>query len=188
MYEYYFLIQSLRIIGSGKWCLKIRAFSDAILHFRDIYSKCWVQCVILHAESTWNNMLFNFRNYNSLWRPSSALNVKRNHQFNKMKSQPLQFYPALHYNDVIIGTIASQITSLTIVYSTVYSDADQRKYQSSASLAFVRGIHRWPVNSPHKWPVTRKTFPFGDVIMASDLYYIRVLRGKQLQRPRNIAW
>ena len=43
-----------------------------------------------------------------------------------------------------------------IVYSTVYSDADQRKHQSSASLAFVRGIHRGPVNSPHKWPVTRK--------------------------------
>ena len=53
-----------------------------------------------------------------------------------------------HYNDVIMGAIASQITSLTIVYSTVYSDADQRKHQSSASLAFVRGIHRWPVNFP----------------------------------------
>ena len=61
-----------------------------------------------------------------------------------------------HYSDVIMGTIASQITSLTNVYSTVYSDADQRKHQSSASLAFVRGIHRRPVNSPHKWPVTRK--------------------------------
>ena len=47
-----------------------------------------------------------------------------------------------HYNDVRMGTIASQITSLTIVYSTVYSDADQRKHQSSASLAFVWGIHR----------------------------------------------
>ena len=70
-----------------------------------------------------------------------------------------------HYTDVIIGTIASQITSLMIVYSTVYSDADQRKYQSSASLAFVRGIHRRLVNSPHKWPVTRKMFPFHDVIM-----------------------
>ena len=71
-----------------------------------------------------------------------------------------------HYDDVIMGMMASQITSLTIVYSTVYSDADQRKHQSSASLAFVRGIHRGPVNSPHKWPVTRKMFPFHDVIMA----------------------
>ena len=70
-----------------------------------------------------------------------------------------------HYNDVIMNEIASQITSLTIVYSIVYSDADQRKHQSSASLAFVWGIHREPVNSPHKWPVTRKMFPFDDVIM-----------------------
>ena len=54
---------------------------------------------------------------------------------------------------------------LAIVYSTVYSGADHRKHQSSASLAFVRRIHRWPVNSPHKWPVTRKMFPFDDVIM-----------------------
>ena len=70
-----------------------------------------------------------------------------------------------HYDDVIMGAIASQITSLTIVYSTDYSGAYQSKHQSSASLAFVRGIHRRPVNSPHKWPVTRKTSPFDDVIM-----------------------
>ena len=70
-----------------------------------------------------------------------------------------------HYDDVTVNLMASQITSLTIVYSTVYSGADQRKHQSSASLAFVRGIHRAPVNSPHKWPVTRKMFPFDDVIM-----------------------
>ena len=73
--------------------------------------------------------------------------------------------PRYHYNDITMDAIASQINSLTIVYSTVYSDADQRKHQSSASLAFFRGIHRGPVNSPHKWPVTRKMFPFDDVIM-----------------------
>ena len=67
-----------------------------------------------------------------------------------------------HYNDVIMSTITSQITSLTIVYSIVYSGADQRKRQSSVSLAFVK---EWSVNSPHKWPVTRKMFPFDDVIM-----------------------
>ena len=72
---------------------------------------------------------------------------------------------AHHYTDVIIGTIASQTSSLTIVYSTIYSDADQRKHQSFALLAFVWEIHRRPVNSPHKWPVTRKMFPFDDVIM-----------------------
>ena len=70
-----------------------------------------------------------------------------------------------HYGDVVMGTVASQIISLTIVYSTVDSGADQRKHQSSASLAFVRGIHRGPVNYPHKWPVTRKMLSFHDVIM-----------------------
>ena len=74
------------------------------------------------------------------------------------------------YNDVVVGAIASRITSLTIVISTVYLDTDQRKHQSSASLAFVRGIYPKPVNSPHKWPVTRKMFPFDDIIieMAHD--------------------
>ena len=71
-----------------------------------------------------------------------------------------------HYGDVIMGAIASQVTSLTIVYSSFYSEVDQRKHQSSASLAFVRGIHRGPVNSPHKWSVTRKMFSFDDVIMS----------------------
>ena len=75
------------------------------------------------------------------------------------------------YGNVIMSTIASQITSLTIVYSTVYSSADQRKYQSSASLAFVRGIHRSPVNSPHKGPVMRKMCPFDDVIMCEIPYW-----------------
>ena len=72
-----------------------------------------------------------------------------------------------HYCDVLMDMMASQITSLTIVYSTVYSGTDQRKHQSYASLAFVWGIHRSPVNSPHKWPVTRKMFPFDDVIMCN---------------------
>ena len=70
-----------------------------------------------------------------------------------------------HYGDIIMGAIASQITSLTIVYATVYSDADQRKRQSSVSLAFVWGSHRGPLTSPHTWPATRKMFPFEDVIM-----------------------
>ena len=58
----------------------------------------------------------------------------------------------------------------------VYSGADQRKHQSSASLAFVLGIHRWPVNSPHKWPVTRKMFPFDDVIMSNEMWNPSPLR------------
>ena len=67
-----------------------------------------------------------------------------------------------------MDSIASQITSLTIVYSPAHLGADQSKNQSSASLAFVWEIHRWPVNFPHKWLVTRKMFPFDDVIMVQE--------------------
>ena len=63
-----------------------------------------------------------------------------------------------HYSDVIMDAMASQITGNSINCSTNCSGADKKKHQRSASLAFVRGIHRWPVNSPHKWPVTRKCF------------------------------
>ena len=78
----------------------------------------------------------------------------------------LRYCCGLSYSsDAIMGAMTSQITSLTIVYSTVYSDVDQRKHHSSASMAFVRGIHRWPVNSTHKGPVTGKMFPFDDVII-----------------------
>ena len=77
----------------------------------------------------------------------------------------------IHYSEVIMSTMASQITGVSIVYSAfVRSGADQRKHQSSASLAFVRGIHRSPGNSPHKGPVTRKIFPFDDVIMLHDCF------------------
>ena len=68
-----------------------------------------------------------------------------------------------------MSEMASQITGVSIVCSTVFSGADQRKHQSSASLAFVWGIHRWPVNATHKGRVRRKMFPFDDVIMSDGL-------------------
>ena len=87
---------------------------------------------------------------------------------------PIFFYiESNHYCDVIMGAMASQITSLTIVYSTVYSGTDQRKHQSSTSLAFVRGIHRRPVNSLHKWPVARKMFPFENV-MKLNFFFVKL--------------
>ena len=70
-----------------------------------------------------------------------------------------------HYIDVIMSAMTSQITGVSIVYSTVWSGVDQRKHQSSTSLAFVMGIHQWPGNSPHQAPVTRKMIPFDDVII-----------------------
>ena len=82
-----------------------------------------------------------------------------------MLSASIRFRPGSAYSDAMMSAMADQITSLTIVYLTIYSGADQRQHQSSASLAFVRGIHRRLVNSPHKKPVTRKMLLFDDVIM-----------------------
>ena len=92
----------------------------------------------------------------------------------------------IHYTDVIMSVMGSQITSLTIVYSTVYSGADQRKHQSSASLSFVWGIHRGLVNSPHKGPVVRKMFPFDDVIMLFSSWDLKEFRWVQNQFSSNL--
>ena len=111
----------------------------------------------------------------SLWQFSKSLvtipvDIRRNNNIGTcIMPQPRHRFDPSHYSDVTISARASQITSLTIVYSTIYSGAYQRKHHSSASLAFFRGIHRWPVNSPHKGPVTRKMFPFDDVIMNSEI-------------------
>ena len=69
-----------------------------------------------------------------------------------------------------MSAMASHITGVSIVYSYVCSGADQRKHQSSPSLAFVWEIHRWLVNSPHSGPVMWKMFPFDDVIMFADIF------------------
>ena len=93
---------------------------------------------------------------------------------NKMHFHPGCFmrFPATLQSDVIMSAMMFQITGV-IVYSTLCSGADQRKHQRSASVAFVKRIHRWPVNSPHKEPVKRKMFPFDDVIMISAAYMCR---------------
>ena len=108
-------------------------------------------------------------------------------------------------SDVIMGTMASQITSLPIAYSTAYSGADQRKHQSSALLAFVRGIHRWSVDSSHKGPVTWKKFPFDDaiiilynsdlstlcleVIRAASVHLVvrHLIRSRKVSEPRDLV-
>ena len=101
----------------------------------------------------------------------SRINNVQSFQYNDIFVWRRKRFHTYHYADVIMTTIAPQITSRTIVYSTIYSGADQSKHQSSASLAFVWGVHRGPVNSPHKWPVTRKIFPFDDVIMFLFIYW-----------------
>ena len=121
---------------------------------------CWSTCSAQHKK--YHNLLhWSFVRGNHRWLgvslqgPSKcSMSWRQNDKF--------------HYCDVIMVAMVSQIISLTIVYSIVHSGADQRKDQSSASLAFVRRVHRGPVNSPHKWPVTRKMFPFHDVIMSTN--------------------
>ena len=82
----------------------------------------------------------------------------------RISSQLPSKFISMHYNDVVMTMMASQITSLTVVYSTVYSDAE-RKTSKLRVTGLCVGNSPGPVNSPHKWPITRKMFPFDDVIM-----------------------
>ena len=112
----------------------------------------------------------------------------------KQLSQPptKQWYP--FSSDVIMDTMASQITSLTIVYLTIYSGTDQRKHQSSTSRAFVRGINRWPVNFPHKGPVTRKMFLnlmtspcsiwTNEILKIITIFYIKTIHPVKIWRSK----
>ena len=83
------------------------------------------------------------------------------HMCNTLQKIPALLCTVCNYRDVIMSAMASQITSIPIVCSAVCSGGDQTTYQSSALLAFVRGIHRWQVDSRHK------IFPFDDVIIYS---------------------
>ena len=114
---------------------------------------------VLPTEKFIHNII---RSYS--WR-SFLTHVSSTDQVSKLDMQTL----IPHDIYVIMGAIVSQITSLAIAYATV-SGAARREHQSSVSPTLVREIHRWPVNSPHKWPVTRKMFPIDDVIMARDAY------------------
>ena len=131
------------------WCHEYWPKPPTIGHFHKLYGIVAVYPEgiilghnVLHYQ--WTDYTFNEQTLIPLWCSNTFIHIY-----------------TIHYNDVIMGVMASQITNLTSVYSRVYSGADQRKHHSSASLAFVWGIHRGPVNSPHKWPVMRKMFPLG---------------------------
>ena len=114
--------------------------------------EAWVTSYPVMAVITWN--CCRSQNKRVPWFQSNDRNAPYNFQ---------------QYSDVLTNAMASQLTGVLIVCPNVRSGTDQRKHQSSASLAFVRGIHRWRVYSPHKGPVTRKTFPFYDIIMSIDV-------------------
>ena len=100
------------------------------------------------------------------WYQRAFINIdlKLSYRISKLEYQnnlPAIYFKTVHmictvhviivpYSDVIMSAMASSVTGVSIVYSTICSGTDQRKYQSSASLAFVRGIHWWLVTFPHK--------------------------------------
>ena len=125
-------------------------FADNILNWFP-WMKCFALWIKFHPYLLWSSF------YN---KSSQVLAISWLQTGNKPLPESVIFQ--FHYCDVMMGVIVSQITSLMIVYSIVHSSADQRKHQSTASLAFVPGIHQWLVNSQHKRPVMRKMFPFDD--------------------------
>ena len=134
------------------------------------YSLCWIYCRKSETLFVFS-IIPQHRNRTCLWNPSlwKTRTYPTTVIITYLKGDPVENYAEwpgawrhhtiswsnfvlslVRYNDVIISAMASQIIGVFIVCSTIDSGADQRKHQSFASLAFVRGIHRWPVNSPHK--------------------------------------
>ena len=126
------------------------------------YELSWVQLVLCRSCPRYELLWFSvqvLRGYPAMSVTEVTISNYATHIFSAMPlssesigicEMSAQQTAVTHYNDVIMSAMASQITSLAIVYSNVYSGADKRKHQSSASLAFVWEIHRWPVNSRTK--------------------------------------
>ena len=131
--------------------IKIKTWNDSLRYVCYVVSLVW-----LYDNSLWLNDV--------IWRQWT-------------ESPSIQVMNCHHYNDVIMTTMASQITSLMVVYSNVYSDPDQRKHQSSASLAFVWGIHRDRWIPRTKGQLRGKCFH----LMTSSC----LLSDKPLSEPRN---
>ena len=89
-------------------------------------------------------------------------------------------YTCSHYSDVIMSMMASHTTGILVVYWNVCSGADKKNTKAPRHLAFVRGIHRWTVSTPHQGPVTRKMFPFDNVIMYTTWWAHSIKRSNRL--------
>ena len=160
------------------------ADSTLNIMFRESYYAAWISCYIhLSSRCHSDNALHN-RTVRAITSAPKTIRTAITGAWPSACNMVTR-----HHNDVIMGPMASQITSITSVYSTIYSGTDQRKHQSSASLAFVRGIHRWPMNSPHKGPVTQKMFPFDDVIMVTSIWcmYLRQVFVKHTIDRQNLT-
>ena len=168
------MYMSIKSTNTRTW---LKSHSGASLHQNTMYRYACRRILLNVLGVDWFNETWTLH----CWFLGSHLSVKSGNSVRRLGKMYMTHASIFHRNYilyyVIISATASQITSLKIVYSTVYSDADQRKQQSSASLAFVRGIS---VNSPPKIPVTRKMFPFDDVIMAYSSFQIRYAQERRL--------
>ena len=131
---------------------------------KELTHRGWVTHICVNKSSSWNGDYETDAIISStvIWMKTiipqmdllgSTPCYSRKYKANITDKNEINVYPINMFiicSDITMDAIVSQTTSLTIVYSTVSSDADQRKHQSSTSLAFVRGIHRWPVNIPHR--------------------------------------
>ena len=128
------------------------------------------------VRGRWVKGVHNFNGF-VIWRPLLGL---------QRWSPPLHWGFWNHYRDVILSAIASEIISVLIVYWTVCSGTDQRKHHSSAPLAFVRRIYRWPMISPHKGLVTWKMLSFDDTILKDPwcrkLFHVPMSSRHQIKR------
>ena len=110
-------------------------------HWKSVEYTCVIQWFGSHA-------IFSIGQRHPIWQHRTwKVKVFADQCYHRFVWRKLLIVLAYHYCGIIMGAMAPQITRLTIVYPTVYSDTNQRKHQSSASLVFVRWIHRWPVNN-----------------------------------------
>ena len=162
----------ITVILNNSLSKRIFVFIHAWQHF--IYSNIEIIASVSNNCSSFRDFQTapNFETTSSLALPESRFLEKRPPASNNAPANgklPPKIKKSSHYSNVITGTMASQITGVSVAYSIDCPCAAQRKHQSSLSLAFVRGINRWPVNSLHKGPVTR--FPFDDAIVEICMYF-----------------
>ena len=133
-----------------------------ITRVKDTFPIDTTSCLAVVDGPCYNYMTFHYDQKSDI-----STNIKTSNQIvhSELGYVHINVWGVFHYTDVIMSMIASQITSLAVVYSMVYSGADQRKTSKLRVTGLCAGNSPGPVKSPHKGPVTRKMFPFDDVIM-----------------------
>ena len=165
--------QSIIFMNTMRWniCLRITHHLQTmqlirLIYYEYIYSLCWkpMTCADIHSIIKHLNYSYHFTNIYKVHNPNC-----------KLCFSDFDLKQRRHNDNDDVSNHQRPDYLLNLCWS-----ADQRQNQSSESLAFVRGVHRWLVNSPHKGPVLRKMFPFDEVIMT------RVIMNSCCNRP--VSW